>query len=1633
MKNLLIEIAAYDPATNSTQTLRMSSAMADATGVVVNNLSWLPCLTGWSPRKISLFDSTQGETTPIAISHGELGIILDTDLNNFAWSSYDFDGRACSIWIGDLGDAWGNYRQVFSGNSGIATRDDLALSIPLSGPENLLNVDLLSASYAGTGGAEGLPGLKGTLKPWCSGACQNVTPILIDQAKLIYQVHGYGAVQDISMVYELSGQVNATASATAADYAALAALTLAPGQWAKAPAVGMFRLGGEPSGAITADVVGAKDGAVNATTISTIVPHLLKTAGLAVGKIDAASFAAFSQTWNFYTTSQVEIGDVVRDALHQAGGYIYPDSAGVFRAGNFFSNSSPGTLKGDRSSLPLVEGWKQIASAQPAYRVKIGYDRCWTLDGEGAGNAILATKATAVAADDKATIALTALTGINGAIIPAQQLQADITQANQSASDVGITAAQNLAVVQSAVDDLEGDLSNLSLSVNADIQELNEEIVGISSSATPNLLDGGGFEDGLTGWVQSGTGSWIHVPNHQEWGTHVQRGTASGTVVLQKTTPALPNAPYTLSADIAFFATSGVAYLDMLFKDASGNTLLDTGQTILNPGTNFSTSDTNRKANKCTAVSPANTAQVACRFVLENPVGLSYAGIRRMKLERGDKATAFSSDASSYTAYQTAKGASTSAASLTSTVSTLGGTVSTTATSVTKLADAVANSSGNLLTNSDFAADISGWTTGGSMLTGVSFGRNLIGDAWRPAGENVLCISQENSTTTGYQESTTDVAVEEGKYYEISALCSTHRCTSELIIQWLDGSGGALAVPASYSGALAVASGTTAINSWTKRWVKAVAPSGAQKARIYFRKFSTIAGANPANSYALICRPQLCETTADAASPRPYSPAASKAALQRISGSLSTLTTVVAASSSPNILPNGGFENGSLGWTTRGAGPAWSIGSVSGYWGPIASTSHNPANGTTVWIESDNVPIFSNGWITASCDGLFRVTGGTGYSYLEINWIGSDGTTNVGLSASALRASTATQDFDYSGAGRDLYKVTALAPATAYYARIRLIANKTTGTATVAAFRQVKLEAGTVATPFSGEASARQTWTAYSGTAGQVASLETEVLTAGGRVQTALNAGTTNAGNIATINTSLRAASSPNLLPNGGFETAFKGWSALGPRADTWVSTKWAWGTQAYNSAAWTGGGGLNHAILQSDLIGLAGDGNIYTITGEVELAAGAGAYSYFEVNWYNSSGVFISGSGSTPRGPSAFSQDGSQRFANKTTVSAPAGAGSARVNLVVYAPDGVTVSSMAWRQVKLEFGPIATPYSGEATAYQTYNVVAGHDSSISSLNTEVMTSGGKVGVLQSSMTTVQGSVSTLQSKVMVGSGNLVPNSDFASGWSGWNVYGPNWASYGEGNYGRDLAGDGWRPVNEHNLSLHQIDGNTANWAQWHTNRIAVEASKYYEFSAYVAAHRATAGIRIEWYDGNDNFISTQYGNTNAVNSGGTMLANWTRCWLKGQAPANAARAVAIVYKDPTTAGQGDSYMWFARPCLREVDQYFASPSAYTASGNTASVEAINQAVLTADSTANAANGKANTALARAAVKLDVNGYVTGWEMNNNGQTGNMVINANSFAIKNPSGGARTEFENGAWKVFDANGVNRVQIGNLDV
>lgn len=218
----------------------------------------------------------------VVLSNADGG--LDTLL-----STYAIDGRAARLLLGRPTDARSAFGQILTGivaaTPGLSAR---ALTLDISDGLARLDVPINTYVYAGTGALEGGADLKGKPRPKCWGNALNVPAVLVDAVKRIYEVN-HGAISDVPAVYD-----RGIALAKGADYASQSELeTTAPAaaQYRVWKGGGFFRLGSEPSGTVTADVLGDADGGyINKT--ADIVQRLLKNqAAFDSLEIDAASFA----------------------------------------------------------------------------------------------------------------------------------------------------------------------------------------------------------------------------------------------------------------------------------------------------------------------------------------------------------------------------------------------------------------------------------------------------------------------------------------------------------------------------------------------------------------------------------------------------------------------------------------------------------------------------------------------------------------------------------------------------------------------------------------------------------------------------------------------------------------------------------------------------------------------------------------------------------------------------------------------------------------------------------------------------------------------------------------------------------------------------------------------------------------------------------------------------------------------------------------------------------------------------------------------------------------------------------------------------------------------------------------------
>ena len=210
-------------------------------------------------------DRLRGEmdVQPVAIVLENLDGALDSLMD------YSFDGETLSLYEVDPSTL------VIS-----RWMADITLEQPLFGEDSVtfagrdyrhrFDVGLADIRYAGTNSGSPLAGIEGTAgdikgapKPMVIGKVFNVSPVLVNTTKLIYQVHKSRSANNPDAISGLSAgwamtvydkRAVLTAGADYADQAAMEATAPAAGQYRVWPAGGCFRLGSAPTGRITCDV-----------------------------------------------------------------------------------------------------------------------------------------------------------------------------------------------------------------------------------------------------------------------------------------------------------------------------------------------------------------------------------------------------------------------------------------------------------------------------------------------------------------------------------------------------------------------------------------------------------------------------------------------------------------------------------------------------------------------------------------------------------------------------------------------------------------------------------------------------------------------------------------------------------------------------------------------------------------------------------------------------------------------------------------------------------------------------------------------------------------------------------------------------------------------------------------------------------------------------------------------------------------------------------------------------------------------------------------------------------------------------------------------------------------------------------
>ena len=246
------------------------------------------------------------------------------------------------------------------------------------------------------------------------------------------------------------------------------------------------------------------------------------------------------------------------------------------------------------------------------------------------------------------------------------------------------------------------------------------------------------------------------------------------------------------------------------------------------------------------------------------------------------------------------------------------------------------------------------------------------------------------------------------------------------------------------------------------------------------------------------------------------------------------------------------------------------------------------------------------------------------------------------------------------------------------------------------------------------------------------------------------------------------------------------------------------------------------------------------------------------------------------------------------------------------------------------------------------------------------------------------------------------------------------------GDYTDGLAGTtvGWRSAgNQHilsrNLSYYIVQGEGTAYIHqpgWNGTAIfeayvwngqegqyfAVTPGQRYEVYAYLNTHRCVGRVLVLFYDAAGNQITEAHGNEVSYGSSINTISDMQLSHGFAVAPWNAAKALVIV------RGYGidsyDPYVFFSRVYfgMAHAGQTEASP--WSPGRGISQITSSN----------------VTTYIANAAIGAAQIGSIS-------------LVGTSNFAVKTATGGARMDMDSRRIKVFDANDVLRVQLGDLTV
>ncbi len=237
-------------------------------------------------------------------------------------------------------------------------------------------IDIPTAVYDGTETANFPSSNIGKAKPLCLGTCANITPVLIDTLNLIYQTND-GTINDVTAAYDDGVSLTKVAAPPAA------------GEFSVDAAAATITLGITPSGPVTCDVQGMKDGTTWLSSTTQIIDWLSRTYGNVVaGDIDITGLPG--DAIGIYINSRQRLADVITRLMKGIIGWWGFTRQSKLRARLFEVPATGGETFSETSQLSDVK-WDEERDV--VWSVPLLYRRNWTRNEQPATAVDLNTQA----------------------------------------------------------------------------------------------------------------------------------------------------------------------------------------------------------------------------------------------------------------------------------------------------------------------------------------------------------------------------------------------------------------------------------------------------------------------------------------------------------------------------------------------------------------------------------------------------------------------------------------------------------------------------------------------------------------------------------------------------------------------------------------------------------------------------------------------------------------------------------------------------------------------------------------------------------------------------------------------------------------------------------------------------------------------------------------------------------------------------------------------------------------------------------------------------------------------------------------------------------------------------------------